>query len=103
MRILVILIAPIIVLLLVYLYSGKIAPKPRKSKDRDAPYACGEDFPPARPGITINFFWYIVIFLVFDVIDFILALSYGINHLYPIMYLSIVILALIIALTYRSS
>ena len=96
-----ILISPLIIIILVYLVSRIVAPKPRKSKDRDAPYACGEYLPPIRPRLTINFFWYVVIFLIFDVIDFLLALSYGVHYTLPLLYVSIVLLSLLIALTYR--
>jgi len=93
---------PLMFVLLLYFLGKHASPKPRRSSDRDAPYACGEDFPPVRPQMVINFFWYIVIFLIFDVIDFIIALSYNVSPLYPLMYVLIVVLALVIALLYRA-
>jgi len=93
--------APLILVLLLYFLGKRTSPKPRKSVDRDAPYACGEDFPPLRPHMIVNFFWYIMIFLIFDVIDFIIALSYNVNPIYPFIYVSIVVLALVIALSYK--
>ncbi|MCD6509570.1 MAG: NADH-quinone oxidoreductase subunit A [Thermoprotei archaeon] len=95
---------PLIVICLLYLISALSSPKPRKSADRDAPYACGEYFPPVRPQVTINLFWFATVFLVFDIIDFIIALSYGIeliSPLLPLAYLALAILALIIAIRWR--
>ena len=100
-KILITLIAPLLMILLAYLVSRTSSPRARKSKDRDMPYACGEDFPPIRPQVTINLFWFAAIFLVFDIVDFLIALAYGIelvSVMIPITYLALVILALIIAL-----
>ncbi len=94
-------IAPLIAILIMYLISALASPPPRKSSERDAPYACGEDFPPERPVITINLFWYITLFLVFDVIDFTLALAFAVNPLIPLTYLAIIIASLLVALGWK--
>ncbi|RLF25119.1 MAG: hypothetical protein DRN15_00215 [Thermoprotei archaeon] len=90
---------PLIITLLLYLSGRAMAPRhTSQSEDKMAPYACGEDFPPERLQVTANFFWYGLVFLVFDVIDFLLALAFGVSALIPAIYLSVIILALIVAL-----
>jgi len=93
---------PLVLVIILYALGKRAAPRPRKSRERDAPYACGEDFPPVRPHMVVNFFWYIAIFLIFDVVDFIVALSYGVDPLWPLAYTCIAMLALLVALTYRT-
>jgi len=96
-----IMVIPLLVILLIYIVSSFIAPKGRKSKERDMPYACGEDFPPLRPQITINLFWFATAFLVFDIVDFLIALAYGLGSnllLLPMIYLFLIVIALIIAI-----
>ena len=92
-------IAPLIVTLLLYLLGRMMAPKhTRQSEDKLAPYACGEDFPPEKLQVTANFFWYGLAFLIFDVIDFLLALAFGVSPIIPALYLALIILALVVAL-----
>jgi len=99
-----ILLIPILAILAIYILSSIISPRARKSKDRDMPYACGEDFPPLRPQITINLFWFATVFLVFDIIDFLIALAYNIeltSPFLPLTYLLLIVLALTIAIGWR--
>jgi len=63
----------------IYAIGGKIAPKTSSSKNKLAPYACGEDFPPEKVPISIHVFDFAALFMVFDVIALIIALSMGIS------------------------
>jgi NADH:ubiquinone oxidoreductase subunit 3 (subunit A) len=79
-------ISPIIVFFLaivaaaiIYGIGGSISPKPKPSRDKLLPYACGEDMPAVKPRLTINIYNYATMFLVLDVIAVIIALSMGVK------------------------
>ncbi len=93
---------PLLALVLLYLISRRLAPKHRPGKDKDAPYACGEYFPPERLTLMVNFYWYAMIFLVLDVIDFLLALAFEAPLLIALSYILIIIMALIVVLRWRA-
>lgn len=68
-----------LVSIIIYAIGGAIAPKASSSKDKLAPYACGEDFPPEKTPISIHVFDFAALFMVFDVVALMIALSMGIS------------------------
>ena len=72
----------IIVTLIIYLFGRAISPTPPKSKDKLMPYACGENFPPARSPIRLLLFNFATLFMVLDVIALFLAFTIGIPPAY---------------------
>ena len=69
----------VVIIAILYLVGGSISAKGKPSVGKYRPYACGEDFPPPEPRVNLMaFFWYILFFVIFDVVAFIVATSYGV-------------------------
>ncbi len=73
----------ILTALSIYLFGKMIAPPFRPNKDKVAPYACGEYFPPRIIPMRILFFQYAVLFLIFDITSMIIIFSMGVPPLDP--------------------
>ena len=67
----------LLITIIIYVLSGKIAPNPSKSKDKISSYACGEDIPAEKVPVVIHLFDYAALFMVFDIVAMILVLSMG--------------------------
>ena len=77
-----------IVSILIFWIGGKYSVKGRITKNKVSPYSCGEDLP-YEGNARINlerFFIFAVYFLVFDVVAFMLAISYNTAVVYAIIY-----------------
>lgn len=59
-----------------YLLHVLLAPRPRHSGAKEAPYACGEDVPPERVPFTPSLYKYICLFTVTDVVAMLLAYAF---------------------------
>lgn len=79
---------------LLYLIGFIVSPKVKGTVDKLAPYACGENLPSRKFQVNVrSFFLYVAFFMVFDISAFILALSFGSQGFYPIVFSVIVLLA----------
>jgi len=95
--------------IMLYFVGGKLAAKGRASPGKYEPYACGEDLPPPEPRVNLMaFFWYILFFVVFDVVAFIVATSYGVLgttapmlKVLPAVYLALAIMAVLVLFPLR--
>lgn len=82
-----------------YWIGGKIAPKGKKTPGKLATYACGEDFPPEKLQLNVQrFFIYAVYFMIFDILSFILAISFMNPGLLPALYAIVTLSAVILLL-----
>ena len=89
----------LIIGLLLYWVGGKIGAKGYKSRDKLAPYACGEDLPPSKLQVNAEkFLVYAVYFLIFDILAFIIATSLNAPGYFPAIYAAIVLMAIVILL-----
>ena len=74
-----------------YALSSYIAPKKdkeSKNNEKFELYACGERLPTKNIEINIQrFFFYLVLFLIFDITAFILSLSYTALSIYPVIFI----------------
>jgi NADH:ubiquinone oxidoreductase subunit 3 (subunit A) len=61
--------------IVLWAWGKRVAPAPRKSKESVTSYACGEDQPEIHTQFRINWFYYAVYFMIFDIIAFILVLG----------------------------
>ncbi|MEM2178555.1 MAG: NADH-quinone oxidoreductase subunit A [Candidatus Methanomethylicaceae archaeon] len=88
----------ILLTLIIFIIGGKISQKALKDPEKLAPYACGEDvsFEEARINLE-KFLIFALYFLIFDVITFIMAISFFERGILPGIY-SIVALASILIL-----
>ena len=50
----------------IYLLGRQWAPKPQKSEEKSAMYACGERTRPMRVKITVTFYKYLIYFVIID-------------------------------------
>ncbi|HDD63609.1 MAG TPA: NADH-quinone oxidoreductase subunit A [Thermoprotei archaeon] len=94
----------------IYYLGRKIAPPFRPNKDKVAPYACGEYFPPEKVPMKIIFFQYATLFLVFDIVAMLLVFSMGIPREDPlrmnvvymvVLYIAVVLLTLYVLMRRR--
>lgn len=76
------LIVTFLVILFIYLLGGRLSVKAPKNRMKLEPYACGENFPPARSPVRLLFFNFAALFLVFDVITLFLAFTMNIPPAY---------------------
>ncbi|MEM3506297.1 MAG: NADH-quinone oxidoreductase subunit A [Candidatus Bathyarchaeia archaeon] len=88
----------VLVSIIIYIMGGAIAPKASSSNDKIAPYACGEDMPPEKSSISIHVFDFAALFMVFDVIALVVALSMGISIYEEPIVLALVLLYAILVL-----
>ena len=89
--------------ILLYLIGAVISPKNKRTKDKIAPYACGEELPPQKFQVNVRrFFLYITYFMIFDISAFLLAMSFSVHGLYPAIFGAVIIFALIwLLMTWR--
>lgn len=82
-----------------YVIGSKIAPKaekPSKTSAKHEPYACGESMPARRFQVDIQrFFLYVTFFMIFDISAFMLALSFNVGAVYPILFTATVAASLL--------
>lgn len=82
----------VVVGLIFYGISIKIAPKGKKTPGKLAPYACGEDLPPLRLQVNVErFFLYAVFFMIFDILAVVLATSLARPGILPAIYALVVL------------
>jgi len=86
-----------------YRLLGRLAPKSSPSKGKLSEYACGEDVDTRRILVSLHkFFDYIVIFVVFDILSFILAVAFQAEQiLLPTIYLLVTMLSLVFFLMHE--
>lgn len=90
--------------LFLFWMGGKFSVKGRKTPDKLAPYACGEDLPPYRPQVNVQrYFIYGLYFLIFDAFAFFLALSFAHPGLYPIIFAVIALIAILVMIPMKWS
>ncbi|RLF99969.1 MAG: hypothetical protein DRN49_03600 [Thaumarchaeota archaeon] len=80
------------IILLIYLFGRAISPTSPKSKDKLMPYACGENFPPARSPVRLLLFNFAALFMVLDVIALFLAFTIGIPPVYKPEIISLILI-----------
>lgn len=92
-------ISAVLVIVLIFWIGGKISPNIKKSDpDKLAPYACGEELAIEEHGINMErFLIFALYFLIFDVLTFIMAISFFERGILPATY-SMVALASIMVL-----
>jgi len=85
----------LLIVLIIYLIGRRIAPKGSKeSGAKNDPYACGEDLPAEESRMDLErFLIFALFFLVFDVAAFMVATSYFALGIMPVIYVSVVIVA----------
>jgi len=82
----------LVVGLIFYAISVRVAPKGKKTPGKLAPYACGEDLPPLRLQVNVErFFLYAVFFMIFDILAVVLATSLARPGILPAVYALIVL------------
>ncbi|UCF58549.1 MAG: NADH-quinone oxidoreductase subunit A [Candidatus Bathyarchaeota archaeon] len=85
-----------------YLIGSIIAPKVKKTTEKLAPYACGEDLPAEKLQVNAEeFFVYATYFLIFDVVAFMLATSLGKPGFFPILFIAIILVAAVVLFSVR--
>jgi NADH:ubiquinone oxidoreductase subunit 3 (subunit A) len=65
----------LIVTFIIFGIGNKIAVKPKETKGKLAPYACGEDLPAVEAPMNISLYNYAAMFLVLDVVSIMIAFS----------------------------
>ena len=82
--------------IMLYLVGFLVSTRAKATTSKLAPYACGEDFPARKFQINIrSLFLYVVFFMIFDISAFILATSFSSQGFYPVLFSTIIILAII--------
>ncbi|MCP8308986.1 MAG: hypothetical protein H3Z54_09895 [archaeon] len=74
----------LIVSWIIYHIGSRIAPHPQGMKEKYEPYACGQELPSEKFSVLIGLFNYAVVFMVMDVVAFVLILSMGFPFISPI-------------------
>jgi len=74
----------LIVSSIIYCIGGRIAPKSQGIKEKYEPYACGQELPAEKFSVLIGLFNYATVFMVVDVVAFVLILSMGFPFVSPI-------------------
>ena len=82
--------------LIIYCAGIRLSPKPPKTENKLMPYACGEDFPPARSPVRLILVNFAALFMVLDVITLFLAFTIGIPPAHKPEVLSLIILYTVI-------
>ena len=81
----------------IYWIGGRLKAKGEANPGKEEAYACGEDMPAVKTQINIqSFFIYAFYFMIFDILAFVLATSFGIAGIYATLYTGIVLLAIIV-------
>lgn len=79
-----------------YLIGSAVSPKAEKEEGKGLPYACGEDYPAKKVQMRVGrLFLYVTYFMIFDISAFVLATSFGNQGLYPIVFITIILLSVI--------
>ncbi|MHA1237768.1 MAG: NADH-quinone oxidoreductase subunit A [Candidatus Odinarchaeia archaeon] len=65
----------LICVIILYLWGRKIAPPSRKIGEAVKPYACGEEQPEPQKQFRVNWLYYAIYYIIFDIAGFILAMS----------------------------
>ena len=99
MELVIALILAAIVIVIIYLIGKALSPTAPKTKNKLMPYACGENFPPARSPVRLLFFNFAALFMVFDVIALFLAFTIRIPPAYKPDILSLIIIYAVILAT----
>jgi NADH:ubiquinone oxidoreductase subunit 3 (subunit A) len=82
--------------LVLFFAGGKIRVKARKTHGKLAPYTGGEDMPATKVQVNVErFLLYALIFLIFDAFAFLVALSFALPGVYPILFTIITLLAIV--------
>jgi len=80
--------------LALYWVGGMVGARGRRSRGKEAPYACGERLPAREHRMNVErFFIYVVYFLIFDVYAFMIATSSTTVGVLPILYALFLLLA----------
>jgi NADH:ubiquinone oxidoreductase subunit 3 (subunit A) len=92
----------ILLSVVLYLIGSIIAPKVKKTAEKLAPYACGEDLPAEKLQVNVEeFFVYATYFLIFDVAAFMLATSLGKPGFFPVLFIAIILVASVVLFSVR--
>ncbi len=85
----------LLIIVIIYLIGRRIAPKGGKAGGaKTDPYACGEDLPAEESRIDLErFLIFALFFLIFDVAAFMVATSYFTLGLMPVVYVSVILVA----------
>ena len=87
----------LLVALFLFWLGGLIGVKGRKTTGKLSPYACGEDIPPFKPQVNVQrFFIYGLYFLILDAFAFLIALSFTHPGIYPLIFVLIVLLTIVV-------
>lgn len=87
---------------ILYIIGSIIAPKVKKTTEKLAPYACGEDLPAEKLQVNAEeFFIYAIYFLIFDVVAFMLATSLGKPGFFPILFIAIILVSSLVLFPVR--
>jgi NADH:ubiquinone oxidoreductase subunit 3 (subunit A) len=90
------------VVLMMFWLGGRLGGRGRKTPDRLASYACGEDMPPAKLQVNAEkFFMYSLFFLILDSFAFLLFLSFAKPGIYPILFSFITLIAVVMTFPKR--
>jgi NADH:ubiquinone oxidoreductase subunit 3 (subunit A) len=80
--------------LLIYSVGGRLAPKSIQSKEKNAPYNCGEQGPVNEAKLDLErFLTFAIYFLIFDVVAFVTMTSFYATGFLPVVYSLIVLVA----------
>jgi len=94
---LVVFVTTLLLTILIYWLGGKYSAKGGKSEGKLSPYSCGEDLP-YEGELRVNlerFLIYAVYFLIFDVIAFMLVVSFKITPIHAVTYALITLISII--------
>jgi len=94
---LVVFVTTLLLTILIYWVGGKYSAKGGKSEGKLSPYSCGEDLP-YEGELRVNlerFLIYAVYFLIFDVIAFMLVVSFKITPIHAVTYALITLISVI--------
>ncbi|MGD8565675.1 MAG: NADH-quinone oxidoreductase subunit A [Candidatus Bathyarchaeota archaeon] len=95
-----VIIVTIAIAVIIYVLGSRIATKGKISYGKTASYTCGEELSPQEFKMNVEeFFIYAVYFLVFDVLIFVLAMSFAAPGMLVAIYTVIVLIAVTV-LTY---
>jgi len=90
----VVFVASILTALLIYSLGGRLAPKSTQTKEKNAPYSCGEQGPVNEAKIDLErFLTFAIYFLIFDVVAFVTMTSFYAGDFLPVVYSAIVLAA----------
>lgn len=96
-------VSAVIVISLIFWIGGRISPNVVKDDpEKLAPYACGEEFQIEEHGINMErFLIYALYFLIFDVLTFIMAVSFFERGIMPAIYSAVALASVIVLVIAR--